>query len=657
MVLFIRFIVCLFCIAAPSTLYAQSVSGGTLLQGGPWVPGRSPMYVGQGSAQAVVMDSGPAGGGGVGVGLAEQLLIARGTGTPPYISQGSGPFGTNWCDYDAPTNNPTGYHFLCFGPNVNGKAYIAVGSGGTATPGAFAFNINGIETIYTGSLPTVYSVGASFTGGLISVANSPITTSGTLAFSVTGNSGGIPYFSTSNTWASTPTLTAGLPLVGGGSGVAPSVATKSGNTTTFVTTTGSLTNGDCVSIDGSGNFVPAGGPCTTGGGGGTVTSSTINNLAYYASTGTTVSGLPTGNNGVLVTNGSGIPSISSTLPSLVQTNITSLGTISAGIWNGTSVGAIYGGTGLSSFTSGGLLYSPTTTTIASSPALTANLPLIGGGAGSAPTVGSRSGNTTTFATTTGSLVDNNCISADIDGNLRDSGTPCSSSGFGVPLGVGLSLTNNSGTPDSKADISLSIANLVSSTGDSVLRSSLSFTVDALVSGANGLDTGSVAANTWYYIWGIDNGSTTAGLISLSSTSPTLPAGYTYKIYLGAMRTDGSIHFYRTLQTGNKSQYKLASGVSYRTMASGTSNVTIATYMPPTSSSIKFSISCGSNDSAYIFADSANTTSTLAQVTGNDSDGSRGLIETLVVAPQLRFNIAAGSCSLLAVGWTDKTSVF
>lgn len=49
-------------------------------------------------------------------------------------------------------------------------------------------------------------------------------------------------------------------------------------------------------------------------GSGTVASGSINQLAYYAAAGTTVSGLATGNSGVLVTSASGVPSISSTLP-------------------------------------------------------------------------------------------------------------------------------------------------------------------------------------------------------------------------------------------------------------------------------------------------------------------------------------------------------
>lgn len=123
-----------------------ALAQGTILQGGPWAPGHAPMYTGQGSGQAVVQDSGPAGGGATGYGLSEQLLVARGTGTPPYVAQGTGPFGTNWCDYDAPITNPTGYHFLCMSANAQGGGLIAYGAGGAASQLPFQFNLNG--TLY-----------------------------------------------------------------------------------------------------------------------------------------------------------------------------------------------------------------------------------------------------------------------------------------------------------------------------------------------------------------------------------------------------------------------------------------------------------------------------------------------------------------------------
>lgn len=82
-------------------------------------------------------------------------------------------------------------------------------------------------------------------------------------------------------------LTAGFPLIGNGTGT-PTQGTLSGDTSKFATSNGALTNGDCVSLDSSGNYIDAGGPCTTGGGGGTVTAGTAGRLPYYAVSGNTV---------------------------------------------------------------------------------------------------------------------------------------------------------------------------------------------------------------------------------------------------------------------------------------------------------------------------------------------------------------------------------
>jgi len=69
---------------------------------------------------------------------------------------------------------------------------------------------------------------------------------------------------------------------------------------------------------------------------------------------------------------------------------------------------------------------------------------------------------------------------------------------------------------------------------SVFRSNIALLNTTTVSGANGLDVGAIANNNWYYIYLIDNGNAPATLISLSSTAPTLPSGYTYYQRVGAM---------------------------------------------------------------------------------------------------------------------------
>jgi hypothetical protein len=57
---------------------------------------------------------------------------------------------------------------------------------------------------------------------------------------------------------------------------------------------------------------------------GGVNTGTQNELAWYASNGSVVSGLPTANNGILATSAGGVPSISHTLPSAVQVSVDSL---------------------------------------------------------------------------------------------------------------------------------------------------------------------------------------------------------------------------------------------------------------------------------------------------------------------------------------------
>lgn len=102
-------------------------------------------------------------------------------------------------DPSAPSNGDLWYDSTAneLTARING-ANVALGAGG-------------------GGSGTVTSVG--WTGGIVSIAN-PTTTP---AFTITGTSGGIPYFSSGTTWASSAALTAGAIVFGGGAGAAPTI--------------------------------------------------------------------------------------------------------------------------------------------------------------------------------------------------------------------------------------------------------------------------------------------------------------------------------------------------------------------------------------------------------------------------------------------------
>ncbi len=129
------------------SLGAPALAQQTVIQGGPVTFGHAPMYIAAPGGRAMIGDAGGAAGGPIGTGLAELGLTARGVGNPPFIGQGSGPFGANACDYDAPTNNATGYHFLCWSPDLsistNRGGYLIYGAGGGATTLPLYIDING----------------------------------------------------------------------------------------------------------------------------------------------------------------------------------------------------------------------------------------------------------------------------------------------------------------------------------------------------------------------------------------------------------------------------------------------------------------------------------------------------------------------------------
>ncbi|SAM35752.1 hypothetical protein [Pseudomonas sp. 1 R 17] len=83
-------------------------------------------------------------------------------------------------------------------------------------------------------------------------------------------------------------------------------------------------------------------------------------------------------------------------------------------------------------------------------------------------------------------------------------------------------------------------------------------------GVDGLDVGaanSQTASTWYAVWVIWNGTTKAGLLSLSGTAPTLPAGYTHAARVAWVKTDSTANKYPIsyIQYGKYAQYKVATG--------------------------------------------------------------------------------------------------
>lgn len=134
---------------------------------------------------------------------------------------------------------------------------------------------------------TVTSVG--WTGGIVSIANATTTP----AFTIAGTSGGIPYFNSTTTWATSAALAANALVVGGGAGTAPSTTTTgTGVLTALGVNIGSagafLVNGGALGTPSSGMLTNASGLPVTGltGSWTNLTSTLTGTAPYRALTGT-----------------------------------------------------------------------------------------------------------------------------------------------------------------------------------------------------------------------------------------------------------------------------------------------------------------------------------------------------------------------------------
>jgi hypothetical protein len=214
--------------------------------------------------------------------------------------------------------------------------------------------------------------------------------------------------------------------------------------------------------------------------------------------------------------------------------------------------------------------------------------------------------------------------------------------------VGLKCERASSTT---VDVDATSVILKDTSGNTYQADNVNLTMDITTSGANGLDTGSEANSTWYNLWVIWNGSTVAGLLSTSATSPTMPSGYTHKGLVGAILNNSSGNFEDMLQMGDTVatdyiQVLGSGGATTRT------SVDLSAAVPPIATGVVGMTQINAGETLTIYSNDSNTYYMARHNNGaafTETDyGFHGIIED---AQTLYYMVSSGGSAFIRItGW-------
>jgi hypothetical protein len=234
---------------------------------------------------------------------------------------------------------------------------------------------------------------------------------------------------------------------------------------------------------------------------------------------------------------------------------------------------------------------------------------------------------------------------------------------------GLTLSNDSGTPNTVLDIAAGAA--VDTTYADMLLLSSAFTKTtgawAVGTGNGGLDTGAVGAASWYSVWVIKRTDTGVVdvLFSLSASAPTMPANYTLKRRIGWFKTASS-NIVTFQQNGNQF-YWMTKKADANAVAIAATTRTLLTVNSPVNSEGIFAIAYAATGSggfldlgwtALTDAAAADTNSVARAplATGAESFVTRANVDA---SNQIyyRSSVSTGNTiTVLTIGWIDTRSL-
>lgn len=236
------------------------------------------------------------------------------------------------------------------------------------------------------------------------------------------------------------------------------------------------------------------------------------------------------------------------------------------------------------------------------------------------------------------------------------------------VNAGIKYVNGLGIAKTAAKvISMAAGAARNSTDENDITLSSSVSINGATVGANGVDVAVLTTSSFYAVYVIGDSTdyqATAGLLSLNTTTPSLPLGYDMYRRVGWVLTDGSSNILQFWQYGSGQSRTYYYDVGISELSGGTSTtfaaIDLATSVPPIVTEVLFDIAFtpdGATELAEFLPFGSSASNGIVRFGTGVAGAQVGSITVPCQLdsgiPKVLYKVAAGdSLTLLTVGYND-----